>query len=156
MVGKVETLVPVLDASLNPPPSRWSPTSSPALTQLLATRPDVAAILGDLDAIKSLRGGPADATAFHDFHVLQLAFKNVWVHAFDGNLRQSAEQAYSAAVQLYADAGLTVPDTGSVDDVQQLDEFLNAIRGAAGDVAPPVPDMCSDGFRSISCRCGRS
>ena len=146
LVGNLETLLPLLDASLNRAANGLVTRILARLTQLLATRPDVAAILGDLEAIKNLRGGPADATAFHDFHVLQMAFKNVWVHAFDENLRQSAEQAYAAAVQLYADAGLTIPDTGSVDDVQQLNEFLNAIRGAAGDVAPPVPDLVQHWF----------
>jgi hypothetical protein len=141
LVGNLETLLPLLDVSLNPAANGLVTSILARLTQLLATRPDVDAILGDLEAIKSLRGGPADATAFHDFNVLQMAFKNVWVQAFDENLRQSAEQAYAAAVQLYADAGLTIPDTGSVDDMQQLDEFLNAIRGAAGDVAPPVPEL---------------
>src|SRR5438876_404877 len=55
--------------------------------QLLNYRPDVGAIMDDLTAIKHLRGGPADAVAFHDFHVLQLAFRSVWVHAFDDNLK---------------------------------------------------------------------
>lgn len=146
VVGGLETLVPVLNASLNATAKSLVTNILARVTQLLATRPDVDAILGDLEAIKNLRGGPADTTAFHDFHVLQLAFKNVWVHAFDENLRQSAEQAYAAAVQLYDDAGLTIPDTGAVDDVQQLDEFLNAIRGAAGDVAPPVPDIVQQWF----------
>lgn len=146
VVGNLETLFPLLDASLNGAAKALVSGILARLTQLLATRPDVDAILGDLEAIKSLRGGPADATAFHDFHVLQLAFKNVWVHAFDESMRQSAEQAYAAAVQLYADAGLTIPDTGSVDDVQQLDEFLNAIRGVAGEVAPPVPQLVQQWF----------
>lgn len=146
LVGHLETLLPLLDASLDRAANGLVTSILAQLGQLLATRPDVDAILGDLEAIKSLRGGPADATAFHDFHVLQIAFKNVWVHAFDQNLRQAAEQAYAAAVQLYADAGLTIPDTGSVDDVQQLDEFLNAVRGAAGDVAPPVPDLVQRWF----------
>jgi hypothetical protein len=146
VVGDLETLLPLLGTSLNTSAKALVTSSLARLTQLLATRPDVDAILGDLEAIKSLRGGPADATAFHDFHVLQLAFKSVWVHAFDESMRQAAEQAYAAAVQLYADAGLTIPDTGSVDDVQQLDEFLNAIRDAAGDVAPPVPDLVQHWF----------
>ncbi len=61
-------------------------------------RPDAAAVLSDLDAIKNLRGGPADATAFHDFHVLQVAFKNIWIHAFDAKLSNAAEQLFKEAV----------------------------------------------------------
>src|SRR5450755_2232198 len=50
--------------------------------QLLNYRPDIGAILDDLAAVKRLSGGPADATSFHDFNVLQLAFRDVWMHAF--------------------------------------------------------------------------
>jgi hypothetical protein len=42
--------------------------------------------------MRELRGGPADATAFHDFHVLQIAFKEVWLHMFDQNLKAVVEQ----------------------------------------------------------------
>jgi hypothetical protein len=42
--------------------------------------------------IKHLKGGPADSTALHDFHVVQLAFKNVWKHAFDRNVQALVEQ----------------------------------------------------------------
>ncbi|KVT85701.1 hypothetical protein WK59_12080 [Burkholderia ubonensis] len=146
VLGNVETLLPLLDESRNATAKALLTSVIARITKLLHIRPDVDAILGDLEAIKSLRGGPADATAFHDFHVLQLAFKNVWIHAFDESIRAAAEEAYKHAVQLYADAGLTIPDTGTVDDIEQLDEFLNALRGAAADIAPPIPDAVTNWF----------
>jgi hypothetical protein len=100
--------------------------------QLLNYRPDVAAILEDLTAIKNLRGGPADATAFHDFHVLQLAFRSVWLHAFDGNLKIAAAQLYEETVRLYDDAGVTVPPFDAIEDVNQLQEFLNTVTAMIG------------------------
>ena len=71
--------------------------------QLLNSRPDVSAVMDDLTALKNLRGGPADATAFHDFHVLDMAFESVWMHAFDENLRTSVQALYAETVRLYAD-----------------------------------------------------
>ena len=69
--------------------------------QLLSYRPDVGAILDDLTAVKRLSGGPADATAFHDFNVLQMAFRDVWMHAFDDDLKISAQELYEQAARLY-------------------------------------------------------
>lgn len=91
-------------------------------------RPDVSAVLKDLDALKSLKGGPADAIAFHDFHVLQIAFKNVWMQAFDKNLRGQAEDLYKETACLYADAGITMPASDSINDIKQLKEFISEVK----------------------------
>jgi hypothetical protein len=112
--------------------------------QLLNTRPDVATIMDDLTALKNLRGGPADATSFHDFHVLQIAFKNVWLHAFDENLRNMVQDLYTAAVRLYTDLGLTVPNFDAVNDIDQLNRFIADVQRAIdpdfpGSVLPPPP-----------------
>jgi hypothetical protein len=146
VLGDLETLTPLLDAAGDGEAKSLVANISTRITNLLSYRPDVQAILGDLDAIKGLTGGPADATAFHDFHVLQLAFKNVWVHAFDAKLRSAAEQAYKETVKLYADAGLTIPDSGTIEDIQSLNEFIDAARGAAGAAAPPIPDNVTNWF----------
>src|SRR5713101_2723587 len=82
---------------------------------ILNYRPDVGAILDDLTAIKSLRGGPADAVAFHDFHVLQLAFESVWMHAFDDNLKTAAKKLYEQTVRLYDDAGIVMPPVDAIE-----------------------------------------
>jgi hypothetical protein len=95
--------------------------------QLLNYRPDIGAILDDLAAVKRLSGGPADATSFHDFNVLQIAFRDVWMHAFSDELRNAALELYYQAVTLYKDAGLTLPDTESLDDVESLKAFLTEL-----------------------------
>lgn len=99
--------------------------------QVLNCRPDVGAIMDDLSAIKSLGGGPADAVAFHDFNVLQIAFRSVWMHAFSENLKVAAAQLYEETVKLYEDAGLTVPNFDAVRDIQGLVDFVNGVRRAA-------------------------
>lgn len=100
--------------------------------QLLSYRPDVGTIMDDLAAIKHLRGGPADAEAFHDFQVLQIAFESVWLHAFDANLRSAAEQLFKETVRLYEDAGIPQPAFDAIDDIDQLKQFIDTITGDVG------------------------
>lgn len=100
--------------------------------QLLDYRPDVSAVMDDLTAMKNLRGGPADATAFHDFHVLQMAFKSVWMHAFDEKLKTAVERLYEEAIRLYDDAGLTMPNANTINDIDDLRAFIEEIRRLAG------------------------
>jgi hypothetical protein len=112
--------------------------------QLLNSRPDVSAVMDDLTALKNLRGGPADATAFHDFHVLEMAFESIWLHAFDENLKTNVQDLYAQAVRLYADLGLNIPDFDAVNDINDLNKFLNEVKKVidpefAGSVLPPVP-----------------
>jgi hypothetical protein len=96
--------------------------------QLLNTRPDVSAVMDDLTALKNLRGGPADATAFHDFHVLEMAFESVWMHAFDEKLKASVEALYAEAVRLYDDLGLVVPNFDAVNDIEDLNNFIYEVK----------------------------
>jgi hypothetical protein len=96
--------------------------------QLLNYRPDVGAIMDDLTAIKSLRGGPADVVSFHDFHVLQMAFKSVWLHAFDESLKGLAKDLYEETVHVYDSAGLTLPPLDAIQDISQLQQFLKTVK----------------------------
>ena len=103
--------------------------------QLLNYRPDIGAILDDLAAVKRLSGGPADATSFHDFNVLQLAFRDVWMHAFSDKLKFLASELYNQTMTLYDGAGLTVPDVESLDDVDSLKAFLAELGFSNTDTA---------------------
>lgn len=106
-------------------------TSVIALTRrLLNARPDVTSVMDDLTAMKHLRGGPADATAFHDFHVLQIAFKNVWLHLFDPNLKYAVEQLYEEIVGSGAQAHIPLPPADALNDIAQLKEFIRGVRGS--------------------------
>lgn len=106
--------------------------------KLLARRPDVAAVLDDLAAMKDLRGGPADAVAYHDFHVLQLAFKDVWVHAFDASLKKAAEDLYTTLVADKVELGAALPDPlPECEDVAQLRELVTGLQSLTADQIPP-------------------
>jgi hypothetical protein len=94
------------------------------INALLNGRPDVQSVLNDLEALRHLRGGPADATAFHDFNVLQIAFKSVWQHAFDKNVQGVVEQLYAEHMKLFDDAGLQLPNFGSITDIDDLMDFF--------------------------------
>jgi len=97
---------------------------------VLPRRPDVTAVMDDLVAMRELRGGPADATAFHDFHALQLAFKHVWLHAFDESLKTSVTELYDMIVKTEPDSDVVFPPLDAMHDVQQLKEFLRDVRGS--------------------------
>ena len=60
----------------------------------------VAAALGFSLAASPACASGADATAFHDFHVLQIAFKSVWQHAYDKNVQALVEQVYLEHMKL--------------------------------------------------------
>jgi hypothetical protein len=104
--------------------------------QLLDYRPDVGAVMDDLAAVKTLEGGPADATAFHDFYVLQLALPDVWAHLFDNEIKGAATELYNQANQLYAGAGVVMPDPGEIADLDQLNEFISGVASVTGVVVP--------------------
>ena len=77
-------------------------------------------------------GGPADATAYHDFNVLQMASRDVWIHLFDNNLKSAAAELYDQANQLYAEAGVTMPDPGELTDLSQLSDFISGLSSVTG------------------------
>jgi hypothetical protein len=107
---------------------------------LLNYRPDVGAVMDDLAAVKTLMGGPADATAYHDFNVLQIATRDVWIHLFDNDLKSAAGQLYDQANQLYAEAGQVMPDPGEITDINQLNDFIGGLSSVTGVVVPPTSD----------------
>ena len=105
--------------------------------QLLGTRPDVSAVMEDLAAIKELRGGPADATAFHDFHALKLAFKSVWLHAFNTELKSSVEQLYALVAGLEIDHSPVPVEIGqdAIEDVNDLKGLLAKLQAGLNSAA---------------------
>jgi hypothetical protein len=113
--------------------------------QLLQYRPDVGAIMDDLSAIKSLAGGPADVVAFHDFNALQLAFRSVWMHAFSDSLTTAAAQLYEQTVMQFEDMGLTAPSFDAVEDIDQLNAFINEASQVTtqitGETPAGLPDL---------------
>jgi hypothetical protein len=133
-----------------------SETNSADLPQLLdririeadkaaAERTALAERLGALN----LKKGPADTTAYHDFHVLQIAFEHVWTEAFDEKLRQQVEQLYGEAVQISQDLGVDFLLDETVKDVQAINDLIakmgTGFAGMSGHVqlAPVSPIVAS-------------
>jgi hypothetical protein len=108
---------------------------------LLDYRPDVGAVMDDLAAVKTLMGGPADATAYHDFNVLQIATRDVWIHLFDNDLKSAAGQLYDQANQLYQENSQEMPDPGEITDINQLNDFISGLASVTGVVVPPTTSV---------------
>ncbi len=115
----------------------------------LPRRPDVQAVQGDVQSLE-LKGGPADVPAFHDFTVLQIAFKHVWTEAFDETMRAMAEGLYAEAVRLADDYGVDTPMADAINDVDQLREFVADLRGDHQNLSlqNPVPPVLVPGYRT--------
>ncbi|WP_237057904.1 hypothetical protein [Microbulbifer sediminum] len=93
----------------------------------LGNRPDAQAVTRNLNT--SLSGGPADETAYHDFHSLQIAFENTWTSMVDSGLADEMAELYQEAVQVAEDYGLDRPrDLSELNDLQDL---VSEVRGKA-------------------------
>ena len=137
------------------------------VTELSAIREDgtlkkatVETLLEDIKKLR-LKGGPADATAYHDFHSVQVAFKHVWSQAFDGKLRDAAEALYKDYVRLHDDAGVELPEFVAMQDVAQLKEFIKAVRETVNVPEPAasssparqeiqIGEMYTKGFKTMA------
>ncbi len=113
-----------------------------------------------------LRGGPADVTAYHDFHDLQIAFEYIWKEVFDAYLEEQGRQAYAGWIERKAAYGIDdgqdppiggpndlrrwLQDVGGVWSALQPEMDLPAIlvplmkkRDAEGRVEPPRPPVAA-------------
>lgn len=95
----------------------------------IGVRQDLADLKASLKELR-LTGGPADATAFHDFHDLQVAFKHVWAHAFSEVVRDQVEAMYKEFTRLYDAAGLEMPPIAAIQDLDSLLEFKKQAEDA--------------------------
>jgi len=109
-------------------------------------RPGLGEVSDNLVALE-LKGGPADETAFHDFHVLQLAFKHVWAQAMDASIYADVVRLYEETTALYEDAGRPAPVFGALNDRKELEAFLGSLNGHytqhKGDPQPCPQDIAA-------------
>ncbi len=82
------------------------------------------------------RPGPADVTAYHDFHDLQIAFDYIWKEAFDGTIMGPLKNLYAEVVR-YANQISGLPQevvkrleeqVTSVDDMQRLYDDVRLLQ----------------------------
>jgi hypothetical protein len=135
--GNLDTLKSLMAASTSDPRYLILTSVITQLQQLATPRPDVAAVMADLQLMKSLAGGPADVTAFHDYNVLQIAFEDVWTHVSNRRLKSHLEELYQRATALMENSGMkNLSDAqstplGNLEQLQDLDdlnEFLTTIQ----------------------------
>lgn len=114
--------------------------------RIMSYRPNVEAVMADLEIMKNLKGGPADAVSYHDFHVLQMAFKSIWLHAFDANLQEAAGKLYEETVRHFDELGLPTGDLPEVLEVSDLTTLTRAIEGIP---SPPIPPNVDSAFSGM-------
>lgn len=116
-------------------------------------------ILDDLHAIKDrinqleMSSGPANVTAFRDFHSLQLAFKDVWTAALDGALADEVEHLYDAVNALNEEYGDVFPNPDTIADLSQFEDFIASIESDLMDEelrTDSIPDNVQDAFPALT------
>lgn len=82
-----------------------------------------------------LRAGPADVTGYHDFHNLQIAFRDVWTEVFDAQLRTKGEELYKQLVRLKEEVGASsgIEEVTSIEEYRQLMEDIRSISNQLAD-----------------------
>jgi len=98
--------------------------------QTSGVRPDSQTINESLS--KDFKVGPADTVAYHDFHSLKMAFKNVWTAPLDGKLSKALEELYETTVEVSTKHGLNAPSDFS--EVDQIEDLVSAIEQRITDI----------------------
>jgi hypothetical protein len=90
---------------------------------------------------QSISAGPADTTAFYDFHTLTIAWENVWTSVYDENTASEVGKVYDEIVQLVGDEIAAEIESAEYEDlvafVDSLTETLEDTRELPGRSAPP-------------------
>jgi len=71
--------------------------------------------------------GPADVSAIHDFHELQVAFRHVWTEAFDSELRATVEDLYDTIAELHSDIVGSFELPVEAGEIAELGELLKSL-----------------------------
>ncbi len=107
---------------------------------------------------------PADATAFHDYTTLQIAFENIWTEAFDGNVEALVQQlqiSYGEAYEAFREGEGDVLDRLSEFDEEELydlKEYTELLGQLTGDIASlerrPMPPTVQRMLQGIEANSG--
>ena len=94
---------------------------------------------------------PADATAYHDYTSLQIAFPNIWTEAFDGNVEElvgALRITYEEAFEAYREGDGDVLDRlseFSEEEIYDLKEYTQLLGQLTGDISSfeksPTPEL---------------
>ena len=86
----------------------------------------------------TLRGGPANAVAFYDFHHLEIAFNYVWQEAFDAGVISATEELYRDLANRGGAVTEIPPGTPPDAVLTALKKDVQAFTCAQGDPPPQV------------------
>ncbi len=105
----------------------------------LALRPNADAVKTGLSV--DLPGGPADQASLHDFHTLQVAWRDVWTAIIDAKTQQQLIEVYEALVPV-VDWGSIASDTSEITELRDflahLKDATEVAAKAAGAGDPPA------------------
>jgi hypothetical protein len=95
----------------------------------------------DGEIVARIPKGPADVTAYHDFHELQIAFEHIWTEVFDKSMPTFFRSIYSEMVRYKNRVSGTdeLPPVRDVRDMRSLYEDFVELQEAIESVnlAPP-------------------
>ena len=107
--------------------------------ELVADRLDSTSLEQSLKGV-NLQPGPADVTAYHYFHRLELALPHIWTELFDDGIRSRGEELYVQVVRTQEDLGAEGYRAAieSLENIRQLMEVAGDLEDPA---ATTVPDL---------------
>lgn len=91
---------------------------------------------GDLvDRVARLEApvGPADQTAFHDFHHIEFAFDSVWTEVYDASFVEAVAKLYTTIGRVREFDGYDADDPELATWIGDLDERLDGIDAEAAE-----------------------
>ncbi|CAN5236585.1 hypothetical protein BH23BAC1_BH23BAC1_36680 [soil metagenome] len=97
-------------------------------TSYKSQRPDEKSVQAKVDSF-ALHKGPADTTAFYDFHSLQIAFSHVWQQLFDETIVNLSEKVQH-----------DLENTGRKGLLQSIQERLAGVKGVGVNVLTAAVD----------------
>lgn len=106
--------------------------------ELVSERLDATSLEQSLGGV-NLRPGPADVTAYHHFHRLELALPHVWTELFDDGIRTRGEELYAQVVRTQRELGDAEGYTATIESLENIRQLMEVAQGLAAD-ATTVPD----------------
>lgn len=111
--------------------------------------PEEKTIIDDLNTIKArineleMGSGPANVSAFRDFHNLQIAFKDVWTAAFDSELEADISNLFDKINAINSDYPSAIPNPDDAADIQEFEDFIVSLSTEIDlsiDISTPLPE----------------
>jgi hypothetical protein len=84
------------------------------------------------DTVRQLEmGGITEVAAMQDVQVLEIAFEPTWTAVFDRRFENDVRRLYRETAALDATYGMSLPDLGAIENLNQFREFLAELEDSA-------------------------